>query len=89
MGISRKYFLMGAKGKEREDWIDGLTHGDTKSEGWRMENRSLAYLWGSCVRDAFKARRLFCDFQFKYNFGDKNFQRLLDEAVKLNFLSDK
>lgn len=86
MGVSRKYFLIEAKEKENEDWINGLTRGNTKSEGMRLESRSPVYLWGSCVRDALKAKRMLCDFEYK--FGSKDFQSLLAAANRLNFLSN-
>jgi hypothetical protein len=88
MGVSRKYFLIEAKEKENEDWINGLTLGNTNWEGMRMENRSSAYLWGSCVRDALKAKRLLCDFEYEYNFGSRDFQGLLDAANKFRLLGD-
>ena len=87
MGISRKYLLAQAEEKEDEEWMAGLTSGNTRWKG--EEIRSPAYLWGTCVRDALKAKRVLCDFEFEYNFGSKYFQYLLKEAAKKNLLSNK
>ena len=86
MGISRKFLLAQAEEKEDEDWMAGLTSGNSRWKG--EEIRSPAYLWGTCVRDALKAKRVLCDFEYEYNFGSRDFQGLLDAANKFRLLGD-
>lgn len=84
MGISRKFLLAQAEEQENEEWMSGLASGNTR---WSSEEiRSPAYLWGSCVRDALKARRVLCDFEYEYNFGGRGFQSLLEAANKFKLL---
>lgn len=87
MGISRKFLLAQAEEKENEEWIMGLTSGNTRWKG--DEIRSPAYLWGTCVRDALKAKKILFDFEYEYNFSSKKFQGLIDEAARLNLLIEK
>jgi hypothetical protein len=87
MGISRQFLLAQAKEKENEEWMSGLTSGNTRWKG--EEIRSPAYLWGTCVRDALKARRVLCDFVYEYNFGSRDFQGLVNEATKRKLIGDK
>ena len=87
MGISRKFLLAQAEEKEDEAWMAGLTNSNTRWKG--EEIRSPAYLWGTCVRDALKAKRVLCNFEFEYNFWSKDFQHLLKEAARKNLLNNK